>query len=123
MTGPDLTVDLPAALRGALSAFEHNEIHGSRGAVLLLIGYTCDATVSELAAIDIADLATTANDGPLVKVHRQGLKRYDVVALSHCADPATCTVVATQRVLANLNAVGRTEKPLLVRTDARGWVT
>jgi hypothetical protein len=105
-----------------LSAFDHTNTPGSRSAALLLLGHTCDATVSELVALDIADLAGT-NDGLLVKVHRQSREGHDVVCLSpRGADPATCAVAAAQKLLAGLRAAGRTEGPLFVRTDADGWV-
>jgi hypothetical protein len=65
----DPALAVPAALRAALSAFDHTNTPGSRSAALLLLGHTCDATVSELVALDIAHLTGT-NEGLLSRDSR-----------------------------------------------------
>nr|WTB32311.1 hypothetical protein OG781_25065 [Streptomyces sp. NBC_00830] len=125
MTEPDLTatIAITAALRAALSAFDHTGVLGCRGAALLLLGHTCDATVSELVSLDIADLTATS-ESLVVKIRRQDRERDDLISLSpHRADPTDCAVAASQRLLDSLRAAGRTEGPLFVRTDGYGWVT
>jgi hypothetical protein len=97
-------------------------IPGCRGAALLLLGHTCDATVSELVALDVADLTATSAS-LVVKIRRQDRERDDLISLlPHRADPTNCAVAATQKLLSSLRAAGRTGGPLFVRTDGYAWV-
>ncbi|MFJ4844909.1 hypothetical protein [Streptomyces sp. NPDC088733] len=118
MTEPDFAA---AALRAALS-IDRTGAPGRRGAALLLLGYACDATVSELVALDVADL-TPASSGLAVKIRRQDGARDDLMSLSpNRADPTNCVVAAVQELLCSLRAAGRTAGPLFVRTDGYAWV-
>ncbi|MET9874055.1 hypothetical protein ABZZ36_05385 [Actinacidiphila glaucinigra] len=116
------TAAVPAALRTALAAVSPT-IPGCRGAALLLLGHTCDATVRELVSLDIADL--TARSASLVlKIRRQDGERDDLISLSpQRADPTNYALAATQKLLDSLRAAGRTDGPLFVMTDGYAWVT
>lgn len=124
MIEPDLTATaaLPDALRVVLAAVSPT-IPGYRGAALLLLGHTCDATVRELVSLDIADVTAT-RESLALKIRRQDGERDDLISLSrHRVDPTNCAVAATHRLLDSLRAAGRTDGPLFVRTDGYAWVT
>ncbi|MFI1294390.1 tyrosine-type recombinase/integrase [Streptomyces sp. NPDC020792] len=105
----------PDALRAMLAALDRTTLAGKRDAALLL-GYACAARVSELAALDRADVVET-EDGLVVSVYRRKLKRHDEVAVPYGANPATCPVRAARALLAALDTEGRIAGPLFVRID------
>jgi site-specific recombinase XerD len=109
----------PDALRAMLTTLGRDSLTGKRDAALLLLGYACAARVSELVALDTADVAET-EDGLLVSVYRRKLKRHDEVAVPYGSNPATCPVRATRALLAALASEGRTRGPLFVRVDRHG---
>ncbi|MEV7020061.1 tyrosine-type recombinase/integrase [Streptomyces sp. NPDC093991] len=108
----------PDALREMLATLDRATLAGKRDAALLLLGYACAARVSELAALDQADVVET-EDGLLVNVYRRKLKRHDEVAVPYGSNPATCPVRAVRALLA---AQERTAGPLFVRIDRHGRV-
>ncbi|MFF4653579.1 tyrosine-type recombinase/integrase [Streptomyces sp. NPDC001380] len=110
---------LPSALREMLAPLDRTTLDGARDAALLLLGYACAARVSELVALDLADVVET-EDGLLVSVYRRKLRRHDEVAVPYGANPATCPVRAARALVAALAAAGRTTGPLFVRVDRHG---
>ncbi|MFJ7137725.1 tyrosine-type recombinase/integrase [Streptomyces fungicidicus] len=109
----------PDALREMLATLDRATLAGKRDAALLLFGYACAARVSELAALDQADIVDT-EDGLLVNVYRRKLKRHDEVAVPYGSHPATCPVRAVRALLTALAAQERTAGPLFVRIDRHG---
>ncbi|MET8162268.1 hypothetical protein ABZT47_38420 [Sphaerisporangium sp. NPDC005289] len=95
---------VPDALCAMLATLDRSTLAGKRDAVLLLLllGYACAARVSELAALDIADVAETP-DGLLVTVYRRTR-----VAIPYGRIPATCSVRAVRDLLAAMAEAGRT---------------
>ncbi|MFI6883975.1 hypothetical protein [Streptosporangium canum] len=80
---------VPEALRTMLAACDRTTPAGKRDAALLL-GYACSARVSELAALDIADVVETA-DGLLVTIYRRKIKAHTETAVPYSRIPATCS--------------------------------
>lgn len=111
----------PDALRDMLAVLDREQLLGKRDAALLLLGYACAARVSELAALDQADVVDT-EDGLLVTVYRRKLKRHDEVAVPYGSNPATCPVRAVRALRAALTAEGRPSGPLFVRIDRHGRI-
>ncbi|MEU7457559.1 tyrosine-type recombinase/integrase [Streptosporangium roseum] len=112
---------VPEALRAMLAACDRTTLAGKRDAALLLLGYACAARISELAALDIADVVETA-DGLLVTVYRRKIKAHTETAVPYGRIPATCPVRAVRDLLAALADAGRTSGPLLVRIDRHGRI-
>jgi site-specific recombinase XerD len=112
---------VPDTLREMLATLDRATLAGKRDAVLLLLGYATAARVSELAALDIADVRETA-DGLLVTIYRRKIKRHTETAVPYGANPATCPVRAARALLADMAEAGRTSGPLLVRVDRHGRI-
>jgi integrase len=104
-----------------LATLDRDTLIGKRDAALLLLGYACAARVSELTALDQADVIET-DDGLLVTIYRRKLKRHDECAVPYGSNPATCPVCATRTLLGALADAQRTEGPLFVRIDRHGRV-
>ncbi|MBX6387144.1 MAG: tyrosine-type recombinase/integrase [Microbispora sp.] len=112
---------VPDTLRVMLATLDRSTLAGKRDAVLLLLGYATAARVSELAALDIADVRET-DDGLLVTVYRRKIKKFTEVAVPYGSNPATCPVRATRALVEALAEAGRTSGPLLVRIDRHGRI-
>ncbi|MFI9434553.1 MULTISPECIES: tyrosine-type recombinase/integrase [Streptosporangium] len=112
---------VPEALRAMLAVCDRATLAGKRDAALLLLGYACAARVSELAALDLADVGETA-DGLLVTIYRRKIKAHTETAVPYGRIPATCPVRAVRDLLAALADAGRTSGPLLVRIDRHGHI-
>ncbi|WP_433259506.1 tyrosine-type recombinase/integrase (plasmid) [Streptosporangium sp. CA-135522] len=110
---------LPDSLRAMLATLDRARLAGQRDAVLLLLGYGCAARVSELAALDIADVRETP-EGLLVTIYRRKLKKFTECKVGYGTNPATCPVRAVRALLEAMAARGRTNGPLLVRIDRHG---
>lgn len=110
---------VPDALRAMLAPIDRTTLAGARDAALLLLGYATAARVSELVALDLADVVET-DDGLLVTLYRRKLKRHDEVAVPYGSNPATCPVRAVRALRALLAANGRDSGPLLLRIDRHG---
>ncbi|GLW75513.1 hypothetical protein Kpho02_78100 [Kitasatospora phosalacinea] len=91
-----------------------------RASALLLLGYSCDATPMELSALNVADI-TLSDDKLRVRIPRQDRQFHEVLAASTSGTFSTCAAVV-RSLLASLQAAGRTEGPLFVRTDGYEWV-
>lgn len=115
------TPAVPDALRAMLGTLDRSTLAGMRDAALLLLGYACAARISELSALDIADVQETP-DGLLVTVYRRKIKTFTEVAIPYGKVPATCPVRAVRDYLAALAEVGRTSGPLFIRIDRHGRV-
>ena len=111
----------PDALRAMLATIDRETLAGKRDAALLILGYACAARISELSALDIADIRET-HEGLLVTVYRRKVKRFSEVAVPYGRVPATCPVRAVRAYLAALAEVGRTSGPLFIRIDRHGRV-
>ncbi|MEV6155415.1 site-specific integrase [Nonomuraea sp. NPDC052129] len=112
---------VPDALRAMLATLDRSTLAGKRDAVLLLLGYACAARVSELVALDVADVRETP-DGLLVNVYRRKIKTFTETAIPYGRVPATCPVRAVKDLLTAMAEEGRTSDPLLVRIDRHGRV-
>lgn len=112
---------VPDALRAMLAPIDRGTLVGARDAALLLLGYATAARVSELVALDLADIVET-DDGLLVTLYRRKLKRHDEVAVPYGSNPATCPVRAVRALTALLATAGRDSGPLLLRIDRHGRV-
>ncbi|MER7210566.1 hypothetical protein ABT340_26190 [Streptosporangium sp. NPDC000239] len=87
----------------------------------MLLGYATAARSSELAALNIGDVAETA-EGLVVTVYRRKIKKYIETAVPYGSNPATCPVRATRTLVTALAEHDRTTGPLLVRIDRHdGW--
>jgi site-specific recombinase XerD len=113
------TAATPDALRALLATLDRTTLAGARDAALLLLGYATAARVSELVALDLADLTET-DEGLLVAVYRRKIKRHDEVAVPYGSNPATCPVRAVRALRTALAAAGRTTGPVFVRVDRHG---
>ncbi|GLW26806.1 hypothetical protein Mame01_68480 [Microbispora amethystogenes] len=87
---------VPDALRAMLATLDRSTLAGKRDAALLLLGYACAARVSELAALDIADVAETP-DGLLVTSTgaRSKPSPRRPCPTAGCRPPARCARCAT----------------------------
>lgn len=112
---------VPDALRKLLATLDRSTLAGKRDAALLLLGYATAARVSELSGLDIADVVET-EDGLLVTIYRQKIKRHTESAVPYGKDPATCPVRAVRALLAAMAEHGRTFGPLLVRITRHGRI-
>ncbi|MFI7632418.1 tyrosine-type recombinase/integrase [Microbispora rosea] len=112
---------VPDTLRVMLAALDRSTLVGKRDAALLLLGYATAARVSELAALDIADVRET-DDGLLVTVYRRKIKKFTETAVPYGSNPATCPVRATRALVEALAEAGRISGPLLVRIDRHGRI-
>lgn len=112
---------VPDALRAMLATLDRSTLAGKRDAVLLLLGYATAARISELAALDIADVAET-EDGLLVTIYRRKIKKFTESAVPYGKDPVTCPVRAVRALAAAMADEGRTSGPLLVRIDRHGYI-
>jgi site-specific recombinase XerD len=112
---------VPDALRAMLATLDRSTLAGKRDAALLLLGYACAARVSELAALDIADVRETP-DGLLVTIYRRKIKTFTETAVPYGRVPATCPVRAVRDLLAAMTEAGRTSGPLLVRINRHGRI-
>ncbi|MFD9949410.1 tyrosine-type recombinase/integrase [Nonomuraea sp. NPDC059023] len=116
------TPALPGALRAMLATRDRTSLTGQRDAALFLLGYATAARAGELVALDIADLAETA-EGLTVTVYRPKLKKFTEVAVPYGSNPATCPVRAARAYLATLATLathGRSTGPLFVRIAKGG---
>ncbi|MEV7970951.1 tyrosine-type recombinase/integrase [Sphaerisporangium sp. NPDC088356] len=112
---------VPETLRIMLATLNRTALSGKRDAVLLLLGYACAARVSELAALDIADVVETP-EGLIVTIYRRKIKAFTETAVPYGRVPSTCPVRAVRELLAAMAEEGRTSGPLLVRIDRHGRV-
>ncbi|AWS44517.1 tyrosine-type recombinase/integrase [Streptosporangium sp. 'caverna'] len=94
---------------------------GKRDTVALLLGYACAARVSELVALDIADVRETP-EGLLVTIYRRKIKQSTETAVPYGCIPATCPVRAVRDLLTDMAEASRTSGPLLVRITRHGRI-
>ncbi|XUL89727.1 site-specific integrase [Streptomyces galilaeus] len=111
----------PAQLRAMLATLDRTTLLGKRDAALLLLGFACAGRVSELAALDLADVVETDN-GLEAAVYRRKLKAFTDTAIPYGANPATCPVRAVRALREAMAEAGRTDGPLFVRIDRHGRV-
>ncbi|MDG4797652.1 site-specific integrase [Micromonospora sp. WMMD1082] len=111
-----------SALRAMVSVLDRSTPGGVRDTALLVLGFAMGARRSELAALDIADLAFTP-DGLEVTVRTAKTDRDSIgrtAALPWGTHPHTCPVRTAQAWLSTLAEHGRISGPLLVRIDRHG---
>ncbi|MDP9842267.1 site-specific integrase [Streptosporangium lutulentum] len=107
-------------LRSMLDKIDRSTLAGKRNAALLLLGYATAARVSELSALNIADVTAT-EDGLLVNIYRRKIKKYTEVAVTYGGGKAdTCPVRTVLALIAAMAEKGRTSGPLFVRVDILG---
>ncbi|WP_333767737.1 site-specific integrase [Streptomyces sp. IBSBF 2435] len=111
----------PAALRSMLATLDRDMLIGKRDAALLLLGFATAARVSELVALDLADVPET-EQGIDASVYRRKIKAFTDTAVPFGGRPATCPVRAVRALRGALAEAGRTEGPLFVRVDRHGRV-
>lgn len=112
---------LPAQLRAMLATLDRTTLQGKRDAALLLLGFACAGRVSELAALDLADVVETDN-GLEAAVYRRKLKAFTDTAIPYGANPATCPVRAVRALREAMAQAGRVEGPMFVRVDRHGRI-
>jgi site-specific recombinase XerD len=112
---------VPAALRAMLATLDRGSMIGKRDAALLLLGFATAARVSELVAIDLADVPET-EQGIDAAVYRRKIKAFTDTAVPYGSNPATCPVRAVRALREALVEVGRADGPLFVRIDRHGRV-
>lgn len=112
---------VPTALRAMLDTLDRDTLMGKRDAALLLLGFATAARVSELAALDLADVPETDN-GIEASVYRRKVKAFSDTAVPFGSNPSTCPVRAVRALREALAEAGRTEGPLFVRVDRHGRI-
>ncbi|MFD0532314.1 tyrosine-type recombinase/integrase [Kitasatospora arboriphila] len=100
---------------------DRTTLQGARDAALVLLGFATAARVSELAALDLADVVTV-DHGLDATVYRRKIKAFTESAVLHGSDPATCPVRAVLAYREQLHAAGRTDGPLFVRINRHGRI-
>jgi len=116
---PPVTV---TALRAMVETLNPDKLTGRRDRAVIVVGFALGARRSEIAGLNITDLAEHP-DGVQVTIRRsktdknsQGRK----VALPYGSHPATCPVRALRDWTELLAQHGRTDGPLFVRVDRHG---
>jgi site-specific recombinase XerD len=112
---------VPARLREMLATLDRDTLIGKRDAALLLLGYASAARVSELVALDLADLVET-EEGIEAAVYRLKVKAFTDTAIPYGSKLATCPVRALRALREAMAEEGRTDGPLFVRIDRHGRV-
>ncbi|MFG2948167.1 site-specific integrase [Streptomyces adustus] len=112
---------VPSALRAMLATLGRDSLIGRRDAALLLLGYASAARVSELAALDLADVPESEN-GIDAAIYRKKIKAFTDTAIPFGSNPATCPVRAVRALREAMAEVGRAEGPLFVRIDRHGHI-
>lgn len=104
------------ALAAMIARLDLSTAAGQRDAALVLLGFAIAGRRSELAALDISDVTTTA-EGIIVSVYRIKTRKLQDVAVPYAENPSLCPVIATLRWLDTLSSHGRTAGPLFVRIN------
>ncbi|MFD4788882.1 site-specific integrase [Streptomyces sp. NPDC058459] len=112
---------VPTVLRTMLATLDRTTLIGKRDASLLLLGYATAARVSELVALDLADVPET-EQGIEASVYRRKIKAYTDAAVPYGSNPTTCPVRAVRALREALAEEGRVDGPLFVRIDRHGRV-
>ncbi|MCW2899681.1 MAG: putative integrase/recombinase [Streptosporangiaceae bacterium] len=84
---------VPARLREMLATLDRDTLAGKRDAALLLLGFASAARVSELVALDVADLVET-EQGIEAAVYRLKVKAFTDTAIPYGSKLDTCPVRA-----------------------------
>ncbi|GAA4866007.1 site-specific integrase [Kitasatospora terrestris] len=112
---------LPDSLRAMLDTLDRDSLAGKRDAALLLLGFATAGRVSELVALDLADLQET-DEGLLVSMYRGKVRKLTDVAVPYGSNPSSCPVRAVRSLVAAMGEAGREAGPLFVRVDRHGRV-
>ncbi|WP_327319278.1 site-specific integrase [Streptomyces sp. NBC_01235] len=112
---------VPSALRAMLATLDRETLIGKRDAALLLLGFATAARVSELVALDLADVPESEN-GIEASVYRRKVKAFSDTAVPFGSNPATCPVRAVRALREAMTEAGRTDGPLFVRIDRHGRI-
>lgn len=112
---------VPTALRAMLDTLDRETLIGRRDAALLLLGYASAARVSELVALDLADVPETEH-GIEASVYRRKIKAFTDTAIPYGSNLATCPVRAVRALREAMAEAGRTDGPLFVRIDRHGRI-
>lgn len=106
-------------LAAMLSRLDRDTLAGRRDAALVLVGFAVAGRRSELAALDIADVAET-DEGVTISLYRRKTRTHQEVAVLRGSDASLCPVLALKEWLEFLASQGRTSGPLFVRIDRHG---
>lgn len=112
---------VPSALRAMLAVLDRDTLIGQRDAALLLLGFASAARVSELVALDLADVPESEN-GIEASVYRKKIKSFSDTAVPFGSNPATCPVRAVRALREAMGEAGRTDGPLFIRIDRHGRI-
>ncbi|MFE5139265.1 tyrosine-type recombinase/integrase [Streptomyces fagopyri] len=112
---------LPSTLRAMLGTLDRDALMGKRDAALLLLGYASAARVSELVALDLADVPETEH-GIEASVYRRKIKEFTDTAIPYGTNLPTCPVRAVRALREALAEEGRMDGPLFVRIDRHGRI-
>jgi site-specific recombinase XerD len=113
------TPAVPASLRLMVGTLDVGTVAGARDVCLLVLGFALAARRSELAAVDLEDVAET-EEGLDVGIYRGKNKKLQQVAVPYGSFAVTCPVRTFQRWRGVLAEHERTTGPLLVRIDRHG---
>ncbi|MFD8739404.1 tyrosine-type recombinase/integrase [Streptomyces sp. NPDC059618] len=112
---------VPSALRAMLAVLDRDSLIGKRDAALMLLGYATAARVSELVALDLADVPESEN-GIEASLYRRKIKAFTDTAVPFGSSPSTCPVRAVRALREALREEGREDGPLFVRVDRHGRI-
>ncbi|MEV5210892.1 site-specific integrase [Micromonospora sp. NPDC053740] len=110
------------ALRAMVDTLDISTLAGVRDRALIVVGFALGARRSELAALNIADLAFT-DHGLQIAIRRSKTDKESVgrsTALPYTSRPATCPVRTMQAWLDALAARRETSGPVFRRIDRHG---
>jgi site-specific recombinase XerD len=113
-----------ARLRAMVDASDPDSTIGLRDRALLVLGFALMARRSELAGLDVADVAEV-DEGLLVRIRRSKTDRDAVgadVAVPYGSHPETCPVRCVRAWLARLAGHGVASGPLLRSVDRHGRI-
>ncbi len=123
------TPAMPDSLRAMIATLDRSTLAGKRDTALLLLGFATAGRVSELVALDLADVTVVVVDGAapsdqeagkkglLVQMYRGKVRKLTEVAVPYGSNPATCPVRAVLPLIAAMREAGRDQGPLFVRVD------
>lgn len=108
-----------ATLDAMVSRLDRATPAGCRDAALVLLGFALAGRRSEIASLNIGDIAF-ADQGVVVSVYRKKTRKHQDAAVIHAKDQDLCPVLAVKEWMEMLAAAGRTSGPLFIRIDRHG---
>lgn len=104
------------AMGAMIRRLDRETLAGKRNAALLLLGFSIAGRRSEIASLDIPDIAISER-GMQVAVYREKTRLMDDPVVRYRADQPMCPVLATTEWIEALATHGRTTGPLFIRIN------